>query len=107
MPRPLRSPSSTTARRRRKELAIFDTAAEIHRRYGPRRCPTTSSPRPTAVSDMLELALLLKEVGLLQVAAQAPAAVNIIPLFETIDDLRGCAADHGRAVLASRATGSC
>ena len=37
---------------------------------------------------MLELALLLKEVGL--VTATGRAEINIVPLFETIDDLRNC-----------------
>src|SRR6202042_2307494 len=40
------------------------------------------------VSDMLELALLLKEVGL--VTASGRSALNLVPLFETIDDLRAC-----------------
>jgi phosphoenolpyruvate carboxylase len=40
-----------------------------------------------AVSDVLEVALLLKEVGLMR-PGEAELAVNISPLFETIDDLR-------------------
>ena len=39
---------------------------------------------------MLEVALLLKEVGLLRPGATPQLHVNIIPLFETIADLRGC-----------------
>ena len=45
----------------------------------------------TGVSDMLELALLLKETGLLIPGAHPRLALNIIPLFETIDDLRRAA----------------
>ena len=46
-----------------------------------------------SVSDMLEAAILLKEVGLLrwsQVGAppSSTAPVGIVPLFETIDDLQ-------------------
>jgi phosphoenolpyruvate carboxylase len=44
------------------------------------------------VSDVLELALLLKEAGLLQPGTHPRLALNIIPLFETIADLRGCGA---------------
>jgi phosphoenolpyruvate carboxylase len=42
----------------------------------------------TTVSDILEAALLLKEVGLLPLEGKLD--VNIVPLFETIGDLRGC-----------------
>jgi len=42
------------------------------------------------VSDMLEVALLLKEAGLLVPGSEPRSAVNIVPLFETIGDLRGC-----------------
>ena len=42
------------------------------------------------VSDMLEVALLLKEVGLVHPAGRS--AINIVPLFETIEDLRHPAA---------------
>ena len=40
------------------------------------------------VSDLLELALLLKEAGLLRPGPTPQLDVNIIPLFETIEDLR-------------------
>ena len=42
------------------------------------------------------------------VPGEEPArAVNIIPLFETIDDLRALRRDHGPAVRARRTTASC
>ncbi len=41
-------------------------------------------------SDLLEIAVLLKEAGL--VAADGTSRLNIVPLFETIDDLRNCGA---------------
>ena len=41
------------------------------------------------VSDVLEVAVLLKEVGLVERWPVAPRrrALDIVPLFETIDDL--------------------
>jgi phosphoenolpyruvate carboxylase len=42
-----------------------------------------------AVSDVLEVALLLKEAGLSTAGDEAPTGPGIVPLFETIDDLRG------------------
>ena len=41
------------------------------------------------MSDMLEVALLLKEVGLVHPSGRC--AINIVPLFETIEDLQACA----------------
>ncbi len=46
----------------------------------------------TAVSDVLEVAVLLKEVGLVRVASDGRSAttqLDIVPLFETIGDLAG------------------
>src|SRR5574340_1515751 len=41
---------------------------------------------------MLELALMLQQVGLLEGGGNPRLHVNIVPLFETIADLRGCGA---------------
>ena len=71
-----------------KELAILRAAAAGHSRYGRRAIPTAIVSNTQSVSDLLELAVLLKEVGL--VAPDGQSAVNIVPLFETIEDLRNC-----------------
>ena len=89
-PRPLRSPFIDYSEATRKELAIFDVAAEIHRRYGSAALPNYVISKTDGASDLVELALLLKEVGLLEVQPEPRLAVNIVPLFETIADLRGC-----------------
>ena len=73
-----------------KELAIFDAARTAHLRYGNRAVRTTIISKTDSVSDMLELAVLLKEAGLLYPGTKQ-LAVNIVPLFETIDDLRASA----------------
>jgi phosphoenolpyruvate carboxylase len=70
-----------------KELAIFDAARAAHLRYGKRAVRTAIISKAASVSDMLELAVLLKEAGLLRPAA-GELDVNLVPLFETIDDLR-------------------
>ena len=49
------------------------------------------------MSDLLELAVLLKEVGLLR-PNEAALDVNIIPLFETIGDLRNASATMDRVL---------
>lgn len=71
------------------ELRIMLTAADIHRRFGHAALPNHIISKTDAVSDMLELALMLQQTGLLQ--GNDTLHVNIIPLFETIEDLRGCA----------------
>jgi phosphoenolpyruvate carboxylase len=109
-PRPLRSPFIEYSEPTRDELAIFDMAAEIHRRYGSAALPNYVISKTDGVSDLLEVALLMKEVGLLQVGPEPRLAVNIVPLFETIGDLRGCGAimdyvlglDAYRRLLATR-----
>jgi phosphoenolpyruvate carboxylase len=87
-PRPLYSPFVKYSEETAGELAIFRTAAEIRRKYGPDAIVTSIISNAQGVSDMLELALLLKEVGL--VTATGRSELHIVPLFETIGDLRAC-----------------
>ncbi|NNE83304.1 MAG: phosphoenolpyruvate carboxylase [Alphaproteobacteria bacterium] len=70
------------------ELAVFDAAADAHALLGARAIPTAIISNTTNVSDLLELAVLLKQVGL--VVPEGRSAVNMVPLFETIEDLRNC-----------------
>ncbi len=72
------------------ELRIMQTAAYIHQHFGRAALPNHIISKTDAVSDMLELALMLQQVDLLEAGAKPRLHVNIIPLFETIEDLRGC-----------------
>jgi phosphoenolpyruvate carboxylase len=69
------------------ELAIFRAAKAAHDRYGQGAVQNCIISKAASVSDILEVAVLLKEAGLLR-PLEAALDVNIIPLFETIDDLR-------------------
>ncbi len=89
-PRPLKSPHLEYSNETAKELGIVATAAAIRWRYGAQALPNYIISKTDGVSDMLEVALLLKEAGLLVPGPQPQLALNIIPLFETIDDLRRC-----------------
>src|SRR6516165_858702 len=71
------------------ELTILRAAAEAHRRYGKAAVPNYVISKTNGVSDLLEVALLLKEAGLLR-PRERELDVNIVPLFETIADLRNC-----------------
>ncbi len=95
-PRPLYSPWLTYDEETQGELAIFFAARELREKYGAAALPNCIISKTDGVSDLLELALLLKESGLLK-PAQSPTQtpqldVNIIPLFETIEDLQKSAA---------------
>lgn len=67
-----------------KELAIYQAARELKDKLGEEIIKQHIISHTESVSDMLELAIMLKEVGLID--AQA-ARVQIVPLFETIEDL--------------------
>ncbi|MBI2278121.1 MAG: phosphoenolpyruvate carboxylase [Dechloromonas sp.] len=91
-PRPLYSPYLEYSEETRGELAIFFAARELRQRYGTAALPNCIISKTDGVSDLLELALLLKESGLLLPGATPRLEVNIIPLFETIEDLQKSAA---------------
>jgi len=87
-PRPLVSPFVSYSEETAGELAVFGAAAALRRTYGPNAIRTSIISKTQSVSDLLELALLLKEVGL--VSSEGRSALNLVPLFETIEDLRAC-----------------
>jgi phosphoenolpyruvate carboxylase len=90
-PRLLRHPDADLSVRTVSELAILETAAAAVRRVGRRIVPHYVISMAHDVSDVLEVAVLLKEVGLASAAHDghhASSQLDIVPLFETIDDLR-------------------
>ncbi|RJG01792.1 phosphoenolpyruvate carboxylase [Noviherbaspirillum sedimenti] len=86
-PRPLASGTLRYSDETEGELAIFHIAADSHRRYGAATIGNCIVSKSASVSDLLEVAVLLKEVGLLR-PRESQLDLNIVPLFETIDDLR-------------------
>jgi len=108
-PRPLVSPYLAYSETTTGELAILREAAEARRRYGPDAVRHYVISKSDGVSDILEVALLLREVGLLH-PREGRLDVDIVPLFETIGDLQRCgpvmdrlfALPEYRRLLASR-----
>ena len=98
-PRPLVSPLLAYSAETRAELAIFRQAVDARTAHGENIVRTSIISMAENVSDLLELALLLKEVEL--VSAVGRSDIDIVPLFETIDDLRGCAAVMDAALTLS------
>ncbi|HSJ91142.1 MAG TPA: phosphoenolpyruvate carboxylase [Ilumatobacter sp.] len=90
-PRPLRIPAAPYSDQARGELDLLAEAASAHRRFGERSIPHYVISMAQSVSDVLEVAVLLREVGLVRIDADTgaiEAAVDVVPLFETIADLR-------------------
>jgi phosphoenolpyruvate carboxylase len=84
--RPLTSEFVKYSQETLDELEVFHAAAEAHAKYGTEAIPQCIISMCKGVSDMLEVALLLKEAGLVNPSGRS--AINIVPLFETIEDLR-------------------
>ena len=75
------------------ELAIFESARDMLTRYGEQSIRHYIISHTESVSDLLEVLLLQKETGLMHgtLDLQARAALIVVPLFETIEDLRNAA----------------
>ncbi|HEZ0515219.1 TPA: phosphoenolpyruvate carboxylase [Neisseria meningitidis] len=86
--RPLYSPFITYSDHTRHELAIFNEARKIKDEFGEDAVTQSIISNCEQPSDLLALALLLKESGLLAVENGKPhSRINIVPLFETIEAL--------------------
>ncbi|KWD72624.1 phosphoenolpyruvate carboxylase [Burkholderia ubonensis] len=92
-PRPLRSPYLEYSALAQSELGVFEKARAVRAQFGPRAVRNYIISHTETVSDLVEVLLLQKETGLLDGAfgAKHGGAKNglmVIPLFETIPDLR-------------------
>nr|WP_254226090.1 phosphoenolpyruvate carboxylase [Burkholderia multivorans] len=92
-PRPLRSPYLEYSALAQSELGVFEKAREVRAQFGARAVRNYIISHTETVSDLVEVLLLQKETGLLEGALGAPDghaknALMVIPLFETIPDLR-------------------
>ena len=92
--RPLRVPDASYSEHTLGELAIFQTARSLRERFGAQAIRHYIISHTETVSDLLEVLLLQKEVGLMRgllAEGTQGSACNdliVVPLFETIEDLR-------------------
>ncbi|HTT10514.1 MAG TPA: phosphoenolpyruvate carboxylase [Burkholderiaceae bacterium] len=86
--RPLLSPHLAYSGQTRRELAVFDAARELRRKFGDEAIDKHIVSHTESLSDLLEVALLQKETGLLTGNELRGCALMVVPLFETIDDLQ-------------------
>ena len=75
------------------EITIFEAARVARSRFGVEAIRHYIISHTETVSDLLEVLLLQKEVGLMTHTLDGPATTDLIvvPLFETIEDLRNAA----------------
>ena len=75
------------------ELAIFSMAKVMRERFGNEAIRHYIISHTETVSDLLEVLLLQKEVGLVSgtIDGNAHSDLIVVPLFETIEDLRNAA----------------
>lgn len=85
---PVASPPDPTIDR---VLDVLRTIKRAKSELGPRAVERFIVSMTHGVSDILEVVLLAKEVGLVRVGETYLSELDFVPLFETIDDLRGCA----------------
>ncbi|MCC6482197.1 MAG: phosphoenolpyruvate carboxylase, partial [Sphingomonadaceae bacterium] len=108
--RPLGSRFTLYSEETASELAILEAAAQAHTLYGPAAIQQYIISKAESVSDLLEVAVLLKEVGLWRVAdgvsegggggeraeaacdASVTCSIMPVPLFETIADIEAAPA---------------
>jgi phosphoenolpyruvate carboxylase len=85
--RPLVCPYRVYSEETQSELEILRMAAQMQAQYSKDALPNYIISKASDVSDLLEVALLLKEAGLFR-PKTGDLRLNIIPLFETVEDLQ-------------------
>ncbi|MEO6447570.1 MAG: phosphoenolpyruvate carboxylase [Gemmatimonadaceae bacterium] len=87
--RPLRVHSGAYSETTTSELAVFAAARELRGSFGPDAIRHYIISHTEEVSDLLEVLLLFKETGLFRgVPGDGVSDLIVVPLFETIGDLR-------------------
>jgi phosphoenolpyruvate carboxylase len=95
-PRPLLSHDRSAAVEAKRVLDVFDVMRNAQRLLSRESITIYIISMTHGVSDMLEVLLLAKEVGLMRWTwrdgeQNLESDIDVVPLFETIDDLQRCA----------------
>ncbi len=90
--RPLTSPNLKLGETTEKVLAVFEAIRTVQDELGEGVANTYIISMCHSAEDMLRVALLARERGLLDLSSEeATSRIDIVPLFETRDDLAGSA----------------
>ena len=99
-PRPLVRPHAAYSAETAEALAVFDCARRLQGELGREACDVYIVSMTAGASDLLEPLLLAREAGLARLdGGEARSDLQVVPLFETIDDLKRCG-DVMRALFA-------
>ncbi len=92
-PRTLRIPHTEYSELAQSEIGIFEMAYRLRHQLGAEAIRHYIISHTESVSDLLEVLVLQKEVGLFQgrLDGTGTADLIVVPLFETIEDLRQAA----------------
>ena len=85
--RPLSSPTSNLAGRAAATFGAFGAIRLAHERFGPEVIDSYIISMTTGIDDVLAAAVLAREAGLIDIHTDV-AGIDIVPLFETIEELR-------------------
>jgi len=86
--RPLTSPNLPLDEQTNKVLSVMDAIRTVHAEIGEGASNTYIISMCHSADDLLKVALLARERGLLDLASDTPrSSIDIVPLFETRDDL--------------------
>ena len=88
--RMLRTPYCRYSDETARELDIAAMAASLRSRFGEGAVANYVISMARSVSDLLETCTLMKEAGLFVPGTKPRPELRVIPLFETINDLRNC-----------------
>jgi phosphoenolpyruvate carboxylase len=110
-PRLLYSPHVAYSEETESELAVLRAARDVRTHFGTNAVRNYIISHSESVSDLLEVLLLQKETGLYRGAWNAQekgggdAGLMVIPLFETIPDLKQAPAIMRRALILFKSLG--
>lgn len=85
--RPLIPSESPFSEKTKETIETFRMLRRIQQEFGQQICRTYIISMSQHVSDILEVLLLAKEAGLYD-PATGVSALQVVPLFETVDDLK-------------------
>lgn len=89
--RPLTGPTTELSESSEQTLGTFRAIREAHERYGRQVIESYIISMTSTSNDVLEAALLAREAGLIDLR-RGIADLGLVPLVETIEDLRGAGA---------------
>ena len=90
-PRPLVRPLGGYSAQTAETIALFQTIARLQQELGPDACNVFIVSMTAGTADVLAPLLFAKEAGLFDPGPKPRSTLQVVPLFETIEDLHRAA----------------